>query len=125
MSRPRSIIGDASSFITSAISSPLAFLSGGTVGGIGGSPLKATPEEVFDGEIDLNDEEVLEQERGEEGEVDDSPEALRRLRVLTIVSKEANLGRNARLRRKWEVLSLRQGVAHRRNSKATEASKQG
>ena len=80
---------------------------------------------MFDGEIDLNDDEVLEQERGEEGEVDDSPEPLRRLRILTIVSKESNLGRNAKLRRKWEVLSLRHGVAQRRNSRAPEGSKQG
>jgi hypothetical protein len=99
MPRPRTIIDDASAFIVSAITTPFSF--------IGGKASKPTPEEVFDGEIDLKDSEVLEQERGEEGEVDDSPERFRKVRVLALVSKDENLGKQANLRRKWEVLSIR------------------
>ena len=108
MSQPRSVIDDASSLLSSAISSPFSFLSGLA----GGERLKSTPEAVFDGEIDLNYDQILEQDRGEEGEVDDSLERHRQVRVLAIDVKE-NLGEHAKLRRKWQVISLRAVPAQR------------
>ena len=69
---------------------------------------KATPDEVFNGDIDLNDDQVLEHERGEEGEVDDSPEASRQIRVLPLTSDTlATLGPQTAARQQFEVTPLR------------------
>jgi len=108
--KPKSLFDDASYFITSAVTSPLSFFSGGT------AQRKATPEDVFSGDIDLTEDETLEQDRGMEGEADDSPELLRRLRVLTIGQRDAPAtGENARKRRQWQILPLRAtSAAHRR-----------
>ena len=68
---------------------------------------------MFSGDIDLAEDEVLEEERGEEGEVDDSPEPVRRVRMLTIVDKvkdERLLGPHARARRQWEAVPLRRSI---------------
>ncbi|KAJ7157164.1 WD40 repeat-like protein [Mycena filopes] len=78
--KPRTILDDAHAFLASAITTPLSFFSAAPT-----SP-KATPEEVFSTHIDLGEHEVLEEERGEEAEVDDSPEWGRRVRVLGIVT---------------------------------------
>ncbi|KAI6161431.1 WD40 repeat-like protein [Pisolithus thermaeus] len=110
MPKPRSLVDDASTFITSAVAAPLSFFSGSK----NVSP-KATPEDVFSGEIDLAEDEVLEQDRGEEGEADDSPELIRRLRVITIDPGDPQPeGINARRRRQWEILTLRTTPAQRR-----------
>ncbi|KAF9446122.1 hypothetical protein P691DRAFT_804705 [Macrolepiota fuliginosa MF-IS2] len=101
--KPRTIIDDASEMITTAIVSPINFFSSAF-----GGKSAAKPEEVFDGNIDLKEEEVVEEERGEEGEVDNSPELERRVRVIGIPNgSEGELGDKALKRRKWMVSSLR------------------
>lgn len=108
MRKPRTFVDDASAFLTTGVSHAFSFLSGGPM-----SP-KATPEEVFNGDIDLNEDEVLEHERGEEGEVDDSPEAFRAIRVLSLTSNDLNaLGEKARTRQRFQVIPLRKSIATR------------
>jgi hypothetical protein len=104
-------LDNASSFLTSAVTTPISFFSGGT-------QRKATPEDVFSGDIDLTEDETLEQDRGVEGEADDSFELLRKLRVLTIGQRDAPIeGEYARKRRQWQVLPLRTiSASHRRPS---------
>jgi hypothetical protein len=102
--KPRTIIDDASDFLSSAIATPLSFFSGKAP-----AP-QAKPEEVFSGTIDLNESEVVDDERGEEGEVDDSHEPGRKVRMLTIVRKQESdksLGEKAKDRRKWQAIPLR------------------
>lgn len=113
MRKPRSFVDDASQLLTTGVTNAFSFLSGAAVPT---SP-KATPDEVFNGDIDLNEEEVLEQDRGEEGEVDDSPEAIRKIRVLSLDREYLyNSGQKAQARRKFEVIPLRNGIATRRSS---------
>ncbi|KDQ63158.1 hypothetical protein JAAARDRAFT_147176 [Jaapia argillacea MUCL 33604] len=110
--RPRSLMDNASNFLSNAIATPLSFL---------GSPTrpKATPEDVFDADIDLNEHEIVEQDRGEEGEVDDSPNGTRRVRVLAVdKGDDAELGDKARQRRRWQIVPLRTTAAPRRGSGA-------
>ncbi|KAJ7664936.1 hypothetical protein B0H17DRAFT_1091237 [Mycena rosella] len=102
--KPRTLIDDAHAFISSAITSPLSFFSGAP------AP-QATPEAVFNSDIDLGEEEVLEEERGDEAEVDDSPEWGRHVRVLGILDKfneEKGIVEKARNRRRWQITPLRQ-----------------
>jgi len=102
--KPRTIIDDASEFISSAISTPLSFFAGKT------PAFQAKPEEVFSGTIDLDENEIVDEERGEEGEVDDSREFRRDVRMLTIVRKEESdkaLGEKSKVRRQWQIISLR------------------
>ena len=101
--KPRTIIDDASELLTSAISMPFTFLSGRSA-----AP-KANPDEVFDsGDIDLREDEILEQDRTEEGEVDDSTEPYRDVRVIGIAKEdEQNVSDNAKARRQWVVIPLR------------------
>jgi len=103
MRKPRTIIDDASEMITTAITSPINFLSN-TFGG----KSAAKPEEVFDGQIDLKEEEVVEEERGEEAEVDNSPQLQRHIRVVGVLKgSEGELSEKAIRRRKWSVSALR------------------
>ena len=104
--KPRTLIDDASEFLSSAVTAPLSFFSGGV-----SSPPKAKPDEVFNGDIDLNEDELLDQDRGEEAEVDDSPDGLRKVRVLSILVHETEaLGEKARQRRRWQVIPLRKSA---------------
>ncbi|KAJ7455933.1 hypothetical protein B0H11DRAFT_2066334 [Mycena galericulata] len=101
--KPRTIIDDAHAFISSAITAPLSLFSGAT------SP--PTPEAVLTSDIDLAEDEVLEEERGEEAEVDDSPEWGRKVKVLGIINKsreEREIVEKARNRRRWQIIPLRQ-----------------
>jgi hypothetical protein len=101
--KPRTIIDDASEIITTAITSPINFLSSAF-----GGKNDARPDEVFDGNIDLKEEEVVEEERGEEGEIDNSPELGRQVRVMGIArGNENNLGNGVLRRKRWIVESLR------------------
>ena len=101
--KPRNIIDDASDLLSSAITTPLSLF------GALKPPSSATPETVFSsGEIDLREDEILEQERSEEGEVDDSPERRREVRVLALAKEEVEAASvKAKLRRQWEVIPLR------------------
>jgi hypothetical protein len=96
MRRPRTLIDDASEFLASTILTPISW---------GRAAPQATPEQVFNGDIDLNEDDVVEEERGEEGEVDDSPEAGRKVRVIGVVDRVLN--EKARNRRRWVVTPLR------------------
>jgi hypothetical protein len=98
------MIDDAQAFIASAMSTPLSFISGGRV------PAQPTPEEVFRSDIDLGEDEVLEEDRGEEAEVDDSLEWGRKVRLLSITNKfqeEKGIVEKARNRRRWKITALR------------------
>lgn len=101
--KPRGIIDDASQLLTSAFSTPLSLF------GALRPPSSATPETVFSsGEIDLREDEILEQERSEEGEVDDSLERRREVRVLALAKEEVDAASaKAKLRRQWEIIPLR------------------
>ncbi|CAL1694003.1 unnamed protein product [Somion occarium] len=102
MRKPRTFIDDASQLITSAINMPFSLLNGRTAA-------NATPDAVFSsGDIDLKEDEILEQERSEEGEVDDSPEKIRRVRVVGLTKADiAVMGDQAKARQRWEVIPLR------------------
>jgi len=105
MRKPSTLLDNASAFISTAFAAPLSFFAGDS-----GSPTKATPDEVFNGDIDLKEDDMLEEDRGEEGEVDDSPEGMRRVRVLCITDQDEDkrkLAGKARTRRRWEVIPLR------------------
>jgi hypothetical protein len=60
--------------------------------------------------IDLGDDEVLEEERGEEAEVDDSPDLMRRVKMITTTKpteEDHGLLEKAKKRRHWEIVSIR------------------
>jgi len=115
MRRPRTFVDDASEFLVTGVSNAFSFLSGAK---IPTSP-KATPDEVFNGDIDLHEAEVLEQDRGEEGEVDDSPELIRKLQVLCLTQEDLNAsGQKARTRQQFEIIPLRKAIATRGGSAA-------
>ncbi|KAK0208650.1 hypothetical protein DFS33DRAFT_462965 [Desarmillaria ectypa] len=106
--KPRTIIDDASQFIHSALTSSLSLFQST-------SPTSSTPEDVYKGGVDLGEDEVVEEERGEEGEVDDSPEPSRKVRVLSVVNatmEDESLVEKARNRRRWQVEPLR--IANKR-----------
>jgi len=70
---------------------------------------KPTPDRVFDnGDIDLRDDEILDLDRSEEGEVDESPDLLRRVGVVTVFPTDYDkfVAPYKALRRKWELLPL-------------------
>ena len=98
--RPPTLIDNASTLLTNAMSGPLAFF--------GGNKTNATPEMVFDGEIDLSENEIAEQDRNEAEEVDDSPDALRQVKAIGLTVEEAvSASSLAKLRRQWEIQPLR------------------
>lgn len=71
---------------------------------------KPTPDQVFDGgDIDLRDDEILDLDRTEEGEVDDSPDLLRVVGVVTVspTDYDKTVEPYKALRRRWEILPLR------------------
>lgn len=86
---------------------------------------KATPDQVFDqGDIDLRDDEILDLDRGEEGEVDDSPDLLRVVRVVTVSPNDYDktVEPYKALRRRWELLPLRAARAQYHNRKPSTSS---
>ncbi|TFK77478.1 hypothetical protein BDN72DRAFT_830651 [Pluteus cervinus] len=102
--KPKSLLDNASQVLSSAVTTPISFLTGRS------PPRRAKPEEVFGAEFDLAEDEILEEDKGIENEADDSPEPGRAIRVLGIVDKENSdklLTYEARNRRRWEVSGLR------------------
>ena len=74
----------------------------------GPTKTNATPEEVFDGQIDLNESDLAEQDRNEAEEIDDSPDWLRPVKAIGLSTEEAvGASDQAKLRRQWEILPLR------------------
>ncbi|PPR06605.1 hypothetical protein CVT24_001790 [Panaeolus cyanescens] len=76
--KPRTIMDDASEFIATSIFTPISRLTGGS------PPKPARPDVVFDGDIDLREDEIVEEEQGEEAEIDDSQDMGRDLRVVAV-----------------------------------------
>ena len=109
----------ATTFFSTAVTSSKYLISG-----VQGHN-KATPDQVFDdGEIDLLDDEILDLDRGEEGEVDDSPELLRLVRVVTIspTDYDKTVEPYKALRRRWELLPLRAARVSYHARKASSTS---
>ncbi|KAI0698404.1 WD40 repeat-like protein, partial [Cerioporus squamosus] len=97
--KPPTLIDNASALLTSAMSGPFALFGGKT---------NTTPDMVFDGEIDLAEGELAEQDRNEAEEVDDSPDPLRSVKVVALMPEEVSGSSDtARLRRQWEIMPLR------------------
>ena len=93
------------------------------ISGIGHN--KATPDQVFDnGDIDLRDDEILDLDRSEEGEVDDSPDPLRLVRLVAVspTDYDKTVTPYTALRRKWELLPLRATRAQYHARKPSSAS---
>jgi len=104
--KPRTIIDDASDFLASNIFNPISYLTGTS------APPQARPDEVFNGDIDLMDDEVLEEEKGEEAEVDNSTDPGRKVRIIEVLTADKNmtdliLSEKAKKRRKWVIIPLR------------------
>jgi len=109
MRKPRSLVDNTSDFLSSVASIPFSFFSSSTV-----HQPKANPEEIFNGNIDLTEDDILEEDRGDEGEADDSPEQIRRVRVLAIDPRNSHqVNENAIKRRQWHISPLRRSIAHR------------
>ncbi|KAI0697553.1 hypothetical protein BC835DRAFT_1270170 [Cytidiella melzeri] len=110
--KPRTMIDDASDLLSSAITAPLSFFGSHT------ATTPARPNEIFDtGDIDLREDEILETDRSEEGEVDDSPEKHRPVRLVGLTKEEESaVGEKAKKRRQWVVMPLR-AVRNRTGSK--------
>jgi len=101
--KPRTIFDDASDFFTSL--SPVSLFSST-------QPIHARPDEMSHRDIDLTEDEVLEEEKGEEAEVDNSPTLGRNARIIAVPAAEKNmmdllLSEKAKMRRKWVVTPLR------------------
>ena len=67
---------------------------------------------MFNGDIDLTEDEVLEEDKGEEAEVDNSPDLGRKVRIVAVSTGEKSmmdllLSDNAKKRRQWVVTPLR------------------
>ena len=67
---------------------------------------------MFNGDIDLREDEVLEEDKGEEAEVDNSPDLGREVRIVAVSTEEKKmmdllLSEKAKKRRKWVVTPLR------------------
>jgi DDB1- and CUL4-associated factor 11 len=76
--------------------------------GNNGSPSNSRPEDIHNAGIDLDDNEVLDQDLGEEGEVDDDPEPARKARVLTLYDEDLALPPGKKKeRRMWDIIPLR------------------
>jgi hypothetical protein len=137
--RPRTILDDTAEFFTSSaavIAAPFSQLSLSSLTNPFGSSepsdkdknaaLKAGPgdedatvfrervslEHVRSGEFDLRDDEVLENERGEENEVDDDPDEMRRVRVIGHGHAQERSNAKARERKRWEIVPIRKERRH-------------
>ncbi|KAF8486715.1 hypothetical protein JB92DRAFT_2799119 [Gautieria morchelliformis] len=105
--KPRGLLDDASDFFqgaATAISAPFAMVLGTNKPDPSAS---ASVAEVQRGEFDLREDELSEVDRAEEDGIDDSPDPLRRVRVISLASGVSNdVGPMARERRRWEVIPL-------------------
>jgi len=102
--RPLGMFDAASAFFAGALANPAAVFArpASSAGG------QARPDEVFDGRIDLRDEDVDEADRGAEHEGDDSPELRRPVRVIVLERDDARpVSAQAQQRRAWNILALR------------------
>ncbi|KAI5122356.1 hypothetical protein M0805_004114 [Coniferiporia weirii] len=105
--KPRTLLENASDVFTNVIVNPLSPLTSI----FGGTPKSATAQEVYNSDIDLREDELLEEDRGEGEEADDSPENMRRVRVLSVNEGEQGITEATKRRRAWEVIPLRRSRA--------------
>jgi len=107
--RSRTLLDNATDVLFSALRSPLSFLGNPPIPAH--DPTAAGTDENFN----LREDEVEEQDRGEDAEVDDHPARDRAVRVIGLTHEEqSELSDKAWVRRQWEVLPLRTTAA--RNS---------
>ena len=104
--KPRSLLDDASEVFNNVIANPL-----GPLTSIFGGPTKTTAADVSNNDIDLREDEVLEEDRGEGEEADDSPQPLRRVVIVTVPGNDQGLTETTKRRRAWEVIPLRRSRA--------------
>jgi len=108
ITKRRSVFDNASEFFSTAVNTSFSLISGKP------SSHHPKPEEVFDGDFDLKEDEVLEQDRGIEGEADDSPDLARKVRIITVNPRDPPpYGANAQKRRQWTIQPLRVNAARR------------
>ncbi|KAI0308330.1 hypothetical protein B0F90DRAFT_1681935 [Multifurca ochricompacta] len=109
--RPRTLLDGATDALTSVLRSPLSLLGGPPIPSR--DPIAAGVDDTFN----LREDEVEEQERGEEAEVDDDPARDRAVRVIGLAPEEHHeLSDKAWTRRRWEVVSLRATAARHSGS---------
>ena len=106
--RPRTLLDGATDVLASALRAPLSFFGRPSL------PAHDSTTAGTDDTFNLREEEVDEQERGEDAEVDDDPARDRAVRVIGLTAKEHHeLSDRASARRQWEVLPLRTTAARR------------
>lgn len=107
--RPRTLLDGATDALTSAFRAPLSLF---------GVPSLDSTAAGTDDTFNLREDEVEEQDRGEDAEVDDDPARGRAVRVIGLTAEEHyELSDKAWARRQWEVLPLRTTAA--RNSRSS------
>jgi DDB1- and CUL4-associated factor 11 len=110
--RPRSLLDGATDALTSVFRAPLSLLGVPAPPVMAQDPMAAGTDDTFN----LREDEVEEQDRGEDAEVDDDPAHDRAVRVIGLMSEEhRELNDKAWVRRQWELLPLRSTAA--RNSR--------
>lgn len=74
---------------------------------------KSQADEVSNSNIDLREDELMEEDRGENEEADDSQEPLRRIRLVTLDNsqEQEEITEATKLRRSFEVIPLRRSRA--------------
>jgi len=105
MRKPKTILDDASQFFSSAFSASVSLLGGKKA-------LDATPDQVHQQgmNIELDQNEMLQEDWGEEAEIDDSSELRRNVRMILPpieTKRDKSLVDKARQRRQWEIIPLR------------------
>jgi len=107
--KPRTLFVEAVDFFTT---SPIFAWTGGSAittdgGEESGGGATVSPADVQKGGFDLKEDEVLEQDRQESDEVDDSPDPLRKVRVIGITQHDLEqTNAQAARRRTWEIVPL-------------------
>ncbi|THV01434.1 hypothetical protein K435DRAFT_655451 [Dendrothele bispora CBS 962.96] len=79
-----------------------------------GGSHSSTADDLAKSGIDLADNEILDEDLGEEGEVDDSPDTGRDIRMLAITDKkkrDKHLLEKTKMRRTWQIIKLRNSDA--------------
>lgn len=95
--RPPGLVDRAGSLFSSAKTS------------LAGARAKSNPEEVFDGQIDLREGEVVDGDKDEAFEVDDDPDPMREVKV--VCANKSPVGKQTAYRRRWEIVPLRESKA--------------
>jgi len=116
MRRERSLVEDATDFITSTTSLLTNPVSNFFAPKSPSRPTASiTAEDVSQGNFDLREDEVLEQERAPHEELDDSSEQIRHVRVLELPASQPDivnsLSQAAQRRTQWKIIPIMKGKA--------------